>query len=82
MATSEKHTTGAYSQPGSGRSESPSVERPSGWKYRALKLGSVNIPWYASPEAQLLLVSFVCFLCPGKITCPTRLQLADELRHV
>ena len=42
------------------------VEIPRGWKYKSLKLGSIALPWYASPESQLILVSFVCFLCPGK----------------
>lgn len=36
------------------------------WMYRPmLKIGNWKAPWFASPEAQLLLVSFVCFLCPG-----------------
>lgn len=35
------------------------------WMYRSQKLGSIELPWYASPVSQLLLVSFVCFLCPG-----------------
>lgn len=39
---------------------------PRGWKYNSIKLGRVIVPWYASPESQLILVSFVCFLCPGK----------------
>jgi hypothetical protein len=42
------------------------VEIPTGWKYKRLKLGPIALPWYASPESQLILVSFVCFLCPGK----------------
>jgi hypothetical protein len=42
------------------------VEIPTGWKYKSLKLGPITLPWYASPESQLILVSFVCFLCPGK----------------
>jgi len=46
--------------------EAPELERPKGWKYRSLKLGPVTLPYYASPEMQLILVSFVCFLCPGK----------------
>ncbi|KAF2848060.1 MFS general substrate transporter [Plenodomus tracheiphilus IPT5] len=41
------------------------TERPSGWRYRRMKLGPFNLPWYASPESQLVLVAFVCFLCPG-----------------
>jgi len=46
--------------------ESREVEIPRGWKYKSLKLGPITLPWYASPESQLILVSFVCFLCPGK----------------
>ncbi|KAF2814157.1 MFS general substrate transporter [Mytilinidion resinicola] len=38
---------------------------PTGWKYKRLKLGPITLPWYASPKSQLILVSFVCFLCPG-----------------
>ncbi|EFR05161.1 DUF895 domain-containing protein [Nannizzia gypsea CBS 118893] len=35
------------------------------WMYRRVKIGHFYTPWYASPVAQLILVSFVCFLCPG-----------------
>ncbi|CAN9118471.1 unnamed protein product [Alternaria alternata] len=42
-----------------------SFERRRGWKYRSLGIGPVKLPYYASPESQLILVSFVCFLCPG-----------------
>ena len=38
---------------------------PSGWKYRHRRIFGFNIPWYASPKIQLLLVAFVCFMCPG-----------------
>jgi len=48
--------------------EPSDVDTPKGWKYRSMKLGPVTLPWYASPESQLILVSFVCFLCPGKAT--------------
>lgn len=41
------------------------VVLPAGWKYRSLKIGSLSMPWYASPASQLIIVSFVCFLCPG-----------------
>lgn len=30
-----------------------------------MKFGPVSLPAYASPETQLILVSLVCFLCPG-----------------
>lgn len=36
------------------------------WMYKPMvKIGSWEAPWFASPETQLLLVSVVCFLCPG-----------------
>lgn len=35
------------------------------WMYKPLKIGPLTLPWFASPETQLVLVSFVCFLCPG-----------------
>ncbi|EFE37520.1 DUF895 domain membrane protein [Trichophyton verrucosum HKI 0517] len=35
------------------------------WMYRQLKIGRFYTPWFASPVAQLILVSLVCFLCPG-----------------
>ena len=38
--------------------------RPSGWMYRGVRIGDKEI-WYASPIVQLLMVSMVCFLCPG-----------------
>lgn len=41
------------------------LPRPTGWKYRARNVGPLMLPYYASPRAQLLVVSFVCFLCPG-----------------
>lgn len=37
------------------------VVRPTGWKYKEWPV----VGWYASPKFQLLLVAFVCFLCPG-----------------
>jgi len=37
------------------------VSPAKGWMYKSFK----GLPWYASPPIQLLLVSFVCFLCPG-----------------
>lgn len=49
----------AYAQ-----NESDAV-RPLGWMYKERRLGPLTIPWYASPKVQLLMVAFVCFLCPG-----------------
>ncbi len=41
------------------------VELPTGWKFRTRRIGPITIPCYASPQIQLVLVAFVCFLCPG-----------------
>lgn len=41
--------------------ESP---RPAGWMYRPIRLFGRET-WYASPKVQLLMISLVCFLCPG-----------------
>lgn len=38
---------------------------PAGWKYKRARIFGINLPWYASPQTQLVMVSFVCFLCPG-----------------
>ena len=46
--------------------EGETVDIPSGWMYKSPKVLGVRLPWYASPQSQLLLVAFVCFLCPGK----------------
>ncbi|KAJ5280829.1 hypothetical protein N7478_006201 [Penicillium angulare] len=38
---------------------------PSGWKYKQFRVFGFNVPWYASPRVQLVMVAFVCFMCPG-----------------
>lgn len=48
-------------------------DRPAGWMYRERKIGSVVVPWYASPMFQLIMVSFVCFTCPGMFNALTGL---------
>ncbi|KAE9362623.1 DUF895 domain membrane protein [Stipitochalara longipes BDJ] len=41
------------------------LDLPAGWKYKRIRLFGFTLPWYASPKVQLLMVSFVCFMCPG-----------------
>jgi hypothetical protein len=41
------------------------LELPNSWKYKRVSLFGFKFPWYASPPAQLFIVSFVCFMCPG-----------------
>ncbi|KND94222.1 UNC93-like protein [Tolypocladium ophioglossoides CBS 100239] len=40
------------------------VDRPQGWMYRSVRIFGSDL-WYASPKVQLLMISLVCFLCPG-----------------
>ncbi|KAG5930520.1 hypothetical protein E4U60_007051 [Claviceps pazoutovae] len=50
--------------PGHGSSDHD-VNLPTGWRYKERRLCGIHVPWYASPPTQLIMVSFVCFLCPG-----------------
>ncbi|PGH18722.1 hypothetical protein AJ80_04375 [Polytolypa hystricis UAMH7299] len=50
-----------------------------GWMYKSVGLGFIKIPYYASPMSQLVLVSFVCFLCPGMFNAVTGLGGAGQL---
>jgi hypothetical protein len=38
------------------------IELPKGWIYKSRKIGKFEMPYFASPIVQLVLVSFVCFL--------------------
>lgn len=58
------HTDPAPSYADAGENYVPEV-RPTGWKWREFKIAKFSLGWYASPRIQLLMVSFVCFLCPG-----------------
>lgn len=40
------------------------VDRPKGWMYKSVRVFGSDV-WYASPKVQLLMISLVCFLCPG-----------------
>lgn len=42
-----------------------------GWKYKQVKIGPWTLPYYASPQVQLVLVAFVCFMCPGMFNALT-----------
>lgn len=49
------------------------ADRPDGWMYLERKIGHMVIPWYASPMFQLIMVSIVCFTCPGMFNALTGL---------
>ena len=54
-------TSALQSDPPRRGHSSVSSDGSSGWKYRRF----FGLPHYASPQTQLVLVAFVCFLCPG-----------------
>ncbi|KAH8731507.1 major facilitator superfamily domain-containing protein [Phaeosphaeriaceae sp. PMI808] len=54
-------------------------ESPVGWKNKRIRFGPITLPAYASPESQLLLISFVCFLCPGMFNALNGLGGAGQL---
>lgn len=45
--------------------------RSKNWRYRDFRVGRLYVPHYASPPAQLIIVSMVCFLCPGMFNALT-----------
>ncbi|KAL5365774.1 major facilitator superfamily domain-containing protein [Aspergillus floccosus] len=49
------------------------------WMYKPLKIWRWELPWFASPETQLILVSFVCFLCPGMFNAVSGLGGGGQL---
>lgn len=61
----DKGLAGATSQDIHSEQNNVPLDLPDGWKYRQRRLFGFNIPWYASPKIQLLMVAFVCFMCPG-----------------
>ncbi|KAL4784274.1 major facilitator superfamily domain-containing protein [Aspergillus varians] len=55
----------------------PVIGKP--WMYKPLKIGPWTLPYFASPQTQLVLVSFVCFLCPGMYNSVSGLGGAGQL---
>lgn len=69
MADAEKSATEhSVQSPEESSQEGQTLEIPKGWRYKQLKIGPLKLPWYASPQVQLVMVAFVCFLCPGMFT--------------
>ncbi|KAI1341757.1 MFS general substrate transporter [Xylariaceae sp. FL0016] len=64
MQADEKATGEEAVRSNSDLGTTTNLTRPDGWMYKGVKVGKKEF-WYASPKIQLLLVSFVCFLCPG-----------------
>ncbi|KAF5646630.1 DUF895 domain protein [Fusarium tjaetaba] len=80
MSTHEKETPIAQAASESADSDTPGF-RPKGWMYKTFRIAGVDL-WYASPKVQLLMVSIVCFLCPGMFNALTGLggggQVSNE----
>lgn len=51
-------------QPHQGAAAPGFVDRPKGCMYKSIRVLGAET-WYASPKVQLLMISLVCFLCPG-----------------
>jgi len=63
----EKETIPAHNVNSSEHSlnDGDTLELPNSWKYKRISVLGYKFPWYASPPVQLVIVAFVCFLCPG-----------------
>lgn len=57
------------------------LQLPNSWKYKRLSIGGFKFPWYASPPSQLLIVSFVCFMCPGMFNALNGLGGGGQMDH-
>ena len=53
-------------------------DRPAGWKHKSFRIFGREL-WYASPKVQLIMISFVCFLCPGMYNSLTGLGGAGQV---
>jgi MFS family permease len=62
--TSPEVAAESHPAPTSAPTPGETIPRPAGWMYKGFHIGGTEY-WYASPEIQLFMVAFVCFLCPG-----------------
>ncbi|KAG9191625.1 MFS general substrate transporter [Alternaria panax] len=66
MATKEeKQPPHDISSPENSLTDTNTLDLPASWKYKRFTVAGFKLPWFASPPVQLVIVSFVCFLCPG-----------------
>jgi MFS family permease len=54
-----------HSVSGSNSNSNTTLVLPNSWKYRRFTVAGYKLPWFASPPVQLIIVSIVCFMCPG-----------------
>lgn len=55
-------------------------DRPKGWLYKGFNLFGKET-WFASPKVQLLMISIVCFLCPGMFNALGGLGGAGQIKQ-
>ncbi|KAH8732290.1 major facilitator superfamily domain-containing protein [Phaeosphaeriaceae sp. PMI808] len=65
MAASEKGTGHDVSSADHSLNDATTLELPNSWKYKRFTILGYKLPWFASPPMQLVIVAFVCFMCPG-----------------
>jgi len=66
MATAEKNALPHdVTSPEHSLTDSNTLDLPKSWMYRRITIAGFKLPWFASPPVQLVIVSFVCFMCPG-----------------
>jgi len=66
MATSEKDALPHdVTSPERSLTDTNTLDLPKSWMYRSITIAGFKLPWFASPPIQLLIVSLVCFMCPG-----------------
>jgi MFS family permease len=57
------------------------LELPDSWKYKQLRIFGFTLPWFASPPVQLIIISLVCFMCPGMFNALNGLGGGGQLDH-
>jgi MFS family permease len=61
--------------------ESGVIQQQRSWKYREYRMSFIRIPSYASPPIQLVIIAFVCFLCPGMLNALTGIGGSGQINH-
>lgn len=56
------------------------AQRGAPWMYKTFKIGPWTFPGFATPGPQIILVSFVCFLCPGMFNAVNGLGAAGQVK--
>ncbi|KAF2191097.1 MFS general substrate transporter [Zopfia rhizophila CBS 207.26] len=63
------------------REHGGTLQLPNSWKYKPFRFLGYKFPWFASPPVQLVIVSFVCFMCPGMFNALNGMGGGGQLDH-